>query len=317
MIRPAHKTSIIQAGEQLRKGKLVTFPTETVYGLGADATSDKAVARIFQAKERPSFNPLIIHIPALPLAEEIVEFTETARHLADVFWPGPLTLVMKRNPSSRISLLATAGLETIALRIPAQATAQAILNSAGVPIAAPSANPSGKISPTRAEHVLNSLGDRAGLIIDDGPCNVGLESTVLDCSGLKPNFLRVGGTTIEQIEAAIGSVNINTHSTDTPSAPGMLRSHYAPRAKLRLDVSDVQDHESLLSFGQHKIKNITREKNLSPSADLEEAAANLFSMIRMLDQSSNHVAVMPIPDSGIGRAINDRLRRAAAPDIAP
>ena len=317
MILPAHKTSIIQAGEQLRKGKLVTFPTETVYGLGADATSDKAVARIFQAKERPSFNPLIIHIAALTLVEEIVEFTETARHLADVFWPGPLTLVMKRSPNSRISLLATAGLETIAVRIPAQATAQAILNSAGMPIAAPSANPSGKISPTRAEHVLNSLGDRAGLIIDDGPCSVGLESTVLDCSGPKPNVLRVGGTTIEQIEAAIGSVNINTHSTDTPSAPGMLRSHYAPRAKLRLDVSDVQDHESLLSFGQHKIKNITREKNLSPSADLEEAAANLFSMIRMLDQSSNHVAVMPIPDSGIGRAINDRLRRAAAPDIAP
>ena len=316
MILPAHKTSIIQAGEQLRKGKLVTFPTETVYGLGADATSDKAVARIFQAKERPSFNPLIIHIAALTLVEEIVEFTETARHLADVFWPGPLTLVMKRSPNSRISLLATAGLETIAVRIPAQATAQAILNSAGMPIAAPSANPSGKISPTRAEHVLNSLGDRAGLIIDDGPCNVGLESTVLDCSGLKPNILRVGGTTIEQIEAVIGSVNINTHSTDTPSAPGMLRSHYAPRAKLRLDVSGVEDHESLLSFGQHKIKNITREQNLSPSADLEEAAANLFSMIRILDQSSNHVAVMPIPESGLGRAINDRLRRAATPDIA-
>jgi len=316
MIRPACKTSITQAGEQLRQGKLVTFPTETVYGLGGDATSDKAVARIFQAKERPSFNPLIIHIPALPLAEEIVEFTETGRHLADVFWPGPLTLVMKRSPNSRISLLATAGLETIAIRIPSQATAQAILISAGVPIAAPSANPSGKISATRAEHVLNSLGDRAGLIIDDGPCKVGLESTVLDCSGPTPNILRVGGTTIEQIETAIGSVAINTHSTDKPSAPGMLRSHYAPRAKLRLDVSDVEDHESLLSFGQHKIKNIRREQNLSPRADVEEAAANFFSMIHILDQLSNHIAVMPIPDFGLGRAINDRLRRAAVPDIA-
>lgn len=317
MIEPASAGTIAKAASLLRAGNLVAFPTETVYGLGADATSDKAVARIFEAKGRPAFNPLIVHVPDMAAAAELVEFSETAHLLADAFWPGALSLVLPRKQNSPVSLLASAGLETIAIRVPAQATAQAILAAAGMPVAAPSANASGRISPTRAEHVAESLGDGVSLVVDDGPCPVGVESTVVDCSGETPVILRPGGITAEQIERVIGSVAVSAElvlgAADAPASPGMLESHYAPAARIRLNAVTVADGESLLSFGPHGIAGFRDEQNLSPEGDLVEAAANLFAMMRALDRDDGTIAVMPIPDRDLGRAINDRLRRAAAP----
>ena len=316
MIEPASTGTIAKAASLLRAGNLVAFPTETVYGLGADATSDRAVARIFAAKGRPTFNPLIIHVPDADAGARLVEFTETARRLADAFWPGPLSLVLPRRQDSPVSLLASAGLETIAIRVPAQATAQAILAAAGLPIAAPSANASGRISPTEAEHVAESLGDAVSLIVDDGPCPVGVESTVVDCSGETPAILRPGGITVEQIEGVIGPVTVSnlgvTGAADAPASPGMLESHYAPAAQVRLDAVTVATGESLLSFGPHGLSGFRDERNLSPTGDLVEAAANLFAMMHALDRIDATIAVMTIPDRGLGRAINDRLRRAAA-----
>lgn len=313
MIEISSTGSIERAAALLRSGKLVAFPTETVYGLGADATSDDAVARIFDAKNRPTFNPLIVHVADTEAAADLVIFTETARRLADAFWPGPLSLVLQRRDTSPVSLLASAGLDTIAIRVPDQPTAQAILTASGIAIAAPSANASGKISPTRAAHVADSLGDAVSLIIDDGPCAIGLESTVVDCTGDTPVLLRPGGITAEQIEAVTGPLAVAADDNVTPSSPGMLESHYAPDARLRLHATSVQKGEALLSFGDHALTGFTMEQNLSNSGDLREAAANLFAMMRLLDAAAAAIAVMPIPDHGLGRALNDRLRRAAAP----
>lgn len=316
VIEKASTESIARAAALLRSGDLVAFPTETVYGLGADATSDDAVAGIFDAKKRPTFNPLIIHVADANAAAGIVTFNETAHRLADAFWPGPLSLVVPRKDTSPISLLASAGLDTIAIRVPDQPTAQAILAASGVPIAAPSANASGKISPTQAAHVAESLGDAVSLIIDDGPCAVGVESTVVDCTGDTPVLLRPGGITAEQIETCIGPLAVSADTPETPeapSSPGMLESHYAPDAPLRLNATSLRTGEALLSFGNHALTGFTMERNLSRAGDLREAAANLFAMMRVLDASAQAIAVMPIPDHGLGRAVNDRLRRAAAP----
>lgn len=305
--------TITRAAALLQAGELVAFPTETVYGLGADATSDDAVARIFDAKRRPTFNPLIIHVRDAESAAKLVTFTEMAHRLADTFWPGPLSLVLPRRENSPVSLLASAGLDTIAIRVPGQPTAQAILAACGVPIAAPSANASGKISPTQAAHVAESLGDTVSLIVDDGPCAIGLESTVIDCTGDRPVLLRPGGIAVEEIEAVVGALTIAADDNHAPSSPGMLESHYAPEAKLRLNATDVAGNEALLSFGTHELTGFSAEQNLSAAGDLRQAAANLFAMMRTLDSSASAIAVMPIPDDGLGRAINDRLRRAATP----
>lgn len=312
-IEKASTETVIRAAELLRSGELVAFPTETVYGLGADATSDDAVARIFDVKNRPTFNPLIVHVTDAEAAGGIVIFTETARLLADAFWPGPLSLVLSRSETSPVSLLASAGLDTIAIRVPDQPTAQAILAAGGIPIAAPSANASGRISPTAAGHVAASLGDAVSLIVDDGPCPIGVESTVVDCTGDTPILLRPGGITVEQIEAVTGPIAAAGDNNTPPSSPGMLESHYAPDAGLRLNATSIRRGEALLSFGEHDLTGFSMEQNLSVSGDLREAAANLFAMMRILDTSADAIAVMPIPAHGLGRAINDRLRRAAAP----
>jgi L-threonylcarbamoyladenylate synthase len=317
MIEPASPENIARAGELLRVGKLVAFPTETVYGLGADATSDEAVARVFEAKGRPTFNPLIVHVPDVATAVNLVEFNDTAQRLVDTFWPGALSLVLPRADNSAISLLASAGLDTIAIRIPDHTAAKALLYAAGTPIAAPSANASGKISPTRAEHVAESLGNKVPLIIDDGPCLLGLESTVIDCTHDIPAMLRPGIITVEQIESIVGEtlapVGDITAASSMPASPGMLQSHYAPTAKILLNASSINQGENLLSFGRHRISGMRKEQNLSPSGNLREAAANLFTMMRLLDDQASIIAVTPIPEEGLGLAINDRLRRAAAP----
>lgn len=310
--------SVAEAARLLRDGKLVAFPTETVYGLGADATNERAVAAIFEAKGRPEFNPLISHVLGPDEAKRFVRWNDTADKLAARFWPGPLTLVLPRSAGSPISLLATAGLDTVAIRAPSHPVAQALIRAAGRPIAAPSANRSGAISPTRAEHVAESLGDRVPLILDGGPCLVGVESTVLDLAGATPTLLRPGGATREAIEAAIGSIAVSDALPSGDSArksPGQLESHYAPARPVRLGASTVGADEGLLAFGANVPPGAMLTYNLSPSGDLAEAAANLFTQMRLLDRPGiGRIAVMPIPETGLGLAINDRLRRAAADD---
>jgi len=309
----ASAAAIERAARLIRAGKLVAFPTETVYGLGADATDEKAVARIFAAKGRPRFNPLIVHVPGLAEAEVLALFDERARGAARHFWPGPLSLVLPRRPECGLSLLASAGLDTIALRAPGHAVAQALLRAAGRPIAAPSANRSGRVSPTTAAHVAAELGDRVALILDAGPCAVGVESTVLDLTGRTPALLRPGGITLEQLSTIFGPVEMAA-GDGAPRAPGRLPSHYAPGLKLRLDAVDARPGEALLAFGPKAPPGFAEMLFLSRSGDLAEAAANLFAMLRRLDRPEfTGIAVMPIPDEGLGRAINDRLRRAAAP----
>ena len=303
---------ITRAAELLRAGRLVAFPTETVYGLGADATNEHAVAEIFAAKGRPHFNPLIVHVPGLSEAEALALFNDRARKLVAQFWPGPLTLVLPRRSDSGLSLLASAGLDTVAIRAPAHEVAQALLRRAGRPIAAPSANRSGRVSPTEAIHVVEELGDRVGAILDGGRTLVGLESTVLDLSGETPVLLRPGGVTSEQLTEFLGP--IAAPATGRPKSPGMLASHYAPSLPLRLDAISAQPGEALLAFGPKAPSGFAEVLWLSPTGDLAEAAANLFAMLRRLDRPAfNGIAVMPIPEQGLGRAINDRLRRAAAP----
>lgn len=320
MTRVAEPTaqSIAEAARLLRDGKLVAFPTETVYGLGGDATNERAVAAIFEAKGRPQFNPLISHVLGAEEAKHFVRWNDTADRLAARFWPGPLTLVLPRREGSPISLLATAGLDTVAIRAPSHPIAQALIRAAGRPIAAPSANRSGAISPTRAEHVAESLGDRVPLILDGGPCLVGVESTVLDLTGPVPTLLRPGGATREAIEAAIGAVAASDALPAGSSAhksPGQLESHYAPARPVRLNAIGVGADEGLLAFGANVPPGAMLTCNLSPSGDLGEAAANLFAMMRALDRPGiGRIAVMPIPETGLGLAINDRLRRAAADD---
>lgn len=305
-------TAIIErAAALIRGGRLVAFPTETVYGLGADATQDRAVAAIFAAKGRPAFNPLIAHVLDAAEARRHVVWNDTAERLAAAFWPGPLTLVLPRVEGCRLSLLASAGLDTAAVRAPAHPIARALIAASGVPIAAPSANRSGAISPTRPEHVVESLGDAVDLVIDGGPCEVGLESTVLDLTTPRPTLLRPGGTTREAIEAVIGTIEQGpaVGTAGTLHSPGQLESHYAPRAAMRLNATTAAAGETMLGFGP-----IDGALNLSPRGDLVEAAANLFAMLRTLDKPDTaRIAVAPIPESGLGAAINDRLRRAAAP----
>jgi L-threonylcarbamoyladenylate synthase len=310
--------SIAQAARLILAGELVAFPTETVYGLGGDATNERAVAAIFEAKGRPRFNPLISHVLDAGEAKRLVQWNDTADRLAARFWPGPLTLVLPRVKDSPIALLATAGLDTVAVRAPAHPMAQALIRAVGRPLAAPSANRSGAISPTRAEHVAESLGDRVKMILDGGPCEVGLESTVLDLTTATPILLRPGGVTREAIEAVIGPIALGDAipSGDVArKSPGQLASHYAPARPVRLNAIAVGADEGLLAFGRAVPTGARLTLNLSPGGDLAEAAANLFAMLRALDQPGiGRIAVMPIPESGLGLAINDRLRRAAADD---
>ncbi|MFT4572209.1 MAG: L-threonylcarbamoyladenylate synthase [Hyphomicrobiaceae bacterium] len=307
----ADPTARAEAVRILGAGGLVAFPTETVYGLGADATNEEAVARIFEAKGRPRFNPLISHLHDRPSAFALAETNPVAQQLAERWWPGPLTLVLKRRPDCRVAWLACAGLDTIALRVPADQTTRAFLEEVARPIAAPSANRSGRISPTAAAHVSEELGDRIDLILDGGACTVGLESTVLDLSGEHPRLLRHGAVTREAIEEMTGPVaEVEAGAAlEAPAAPGMMASHYAPRARLRMDVREPLSGELYLDFGATRPDAAA---DLSPTANLVEAAARLFALLRELDRPGiAGIAVAPIPESGLGAAIRDRLTRAA------
>jgi L-threonylcarbamoyladenylate synthase len=309
-LRPATPAAIREAAELLRAGGLVAFPTETVYGLGGDATCDRAVAAIFEAKGRPSFNPLIAHVASAEQAAELVEVGLDAERLMRRFWPGPLTLVLPRRADSPVSLLASAGLDSVAVRMPDHPVALDLIRAAGRPLAAPSANRSGAVSPTAAHHVADCLGGRVSLILDGGSCRVGVESTVLDLSGDRPVLLRPGGLEVETLEAVLGMALPHAAADSAaPRSPGQLDSHYAPRLPVRLNAHSAGPGEALLGFGPAEAS-----LTLSPSGDLEEAAANLFAMLRALDRPEfSAIAVMPIPEYGLGLAINDRLRRAAAP----
>jgi len=314
----ATEAAIASAAEHLLAGRLVAFPTETVYGLGADATNSKAVAQIFAAKGRPRFNPLIVHVLDAAAADAYVAFTPLARRLAGAFWPGPLTLVLDKRDTSPLSDLVTGGLASVAVRSPDHPIARALLRATGRPLAAPSANRSGRISPTQAAHVAAEFGDEVAMILDGGPTAHGLESTILDARGEAPVLLRPGAVTVETIEAALG-VKVARGSIDAerPSAPGQLMSHYAPRAGVRLEAREVRPGEALLAFGPAPLPTEGPVFNLSPAGDLAEAAANLFAALRALDASgAEAIAVMPIPAEGLGEAINDRLQRAAAPRSA-
>ena len=312
-IVPATDAAIDEAAALLRAGQLVAFPTETVYGLGGDATDDRAVAAIFAAKGRPIFNPLISHLPDVARARELALFTPLAEKLAAAFWPGPLTMVLKRRPDCPVSHLACAGLDTIALRVPAHPVAHRLLEAVGRPVVAPSANPSGRVSPTSAAHVAEGLAGRLALVLDGGPCAIGLESTVVDATGDQPVLLRPGGVTLEALERVAGPVITPESDPDSPTSPGQLASHYAPALPVRLNAVDVRPGEALLAFGP-ALPGAAVTLNLSETGDLEEAAANLFALLRALDQPGlAGIAVMPVPETGLGRAINDRLRRAAAP----
>jgi len=306
ILRP-DQSGIARAAALLRAGRLVAFPTETVYGLGADATNDAAVAAIYAAKDRPATNPLIIHVASFDDARKLARFSAAAEALAGAFWPGPLTLVLPARKDAGLSLHALAPGGTVALRVPDQPVAAALLAAAGRPVAAPSANPSGRISPTTAAHVLAGLGGRIAAIIDGGSCEVGLESTIVE-PGEPPRLLRPGGLPAREIEALLGRPLAAAPASDTPSAPGQLASHYAPRAPVRLDAEAPREGEVYLGFGPGRAT-----LNLSAGGDLREAAANLFGHLHALDAMGRPIAVAPVPETGLGRAINDRLRRAAAP----
>ena len=305
--------AVSAAGQAIIKGKLVAFPTETVYGLGGDATNELAIARIFAAKNRPKFNPLIVHVSDAKQARNIVVFNGLADELTEAFWPGALTLILPRR-NEKISTLVSAGLNTLAVRAPNHCVAQALLANTGLPIAAPSANRSGQISPTEAKHVASSLpGPKkfgAEFILDGGQCKIGIESTVIDLSDDLPTLLRPGGITIEEIETITGPLKSNLHNKiKAPRSPGTLDNHYAPNLDLRIDITKPRRGEAFLAFGP---VSTSENYNLSPTGDLQEAATNLFSMIRAMDREPfTSIAVMPIPDYGLGRGINDRLRRAA------
>jgi L-threonylcarbamoyladenylate synthase len=317
----AGPTAAAEAAGCLKNGGLVAFPTETVYGLGADATQPEAIARLYQAKGRPSFNPLIAHVSDLAAAERIARFNATARRLAEAFWPGPLTLVLPKTADCAVADLATAGLDTVAVRMPAHAVARDILRELGRPIVAPSANRSGHVSPTTAAHVATDLSGRIDLIVDGGPVSVGVESTIIGCFET-PLLLRPGGLPRTAIEQVLGHAvgrppeEPETHSGQ-PLAPGMLASHYAPRTQVRLNAHRLEPGEALLAFGPNPIPGdeaAAATLNLSARGDLTEAAANLFSHLRALDiANARAIAVMPVPHEGLGEAINDRLRRAAVP----
>jgi L-threonylcarbamoyladenylate synthase len=311
----ADSAAIQAAVACLAAGGLVAFPTETVYGLGADARNGEAVARLYAAKGRPAFNPLIAHAADLAAARALGRFDDAAERLAAAFWPGPLTLVLPKTAGCPVSDLALAGLASIAVRVPAHPLAHDLLTAFGGPVVAPSANRSGHVSPTSAAHVLGDLRGRIDLIIDGGPCPVGVESTIVACLD-RPTLLRPGGVARADIERVLGFALVApaAEAAATPVAPGMLRSHYAPRARLRLNAEPPYEGEALLAFGPAPEAPGTVTLNLSPRGDLVEAAANLFSHLRALDASgAQTIAVMPIPHEGLGEAINDRLQRAAAP----
>jgi L-threonylcarbamoyladenylate synthase len=316
---------IARAAQILRRGGLVAFPTETVYGLGADATQAMAVAALYAAKQRPSFNPLIAHVADLAAARREGVFDAAALTLANAFWPGPLTLVVPKAVTCRVCDLALAGLGSVALRVPAHRIAHALIAAAGVPVAAPSANRSGHVSPTRAEHVLTDLAGRIDAIVEGGAAEVGLESTIVACLDGEVTLLRPGGLPREAIAAVLGRplrvggdpAAMPGPARPSPLAPGMLASHYAPRAEVRLGAAHVEEGEAALLFGSAEPPGLGRAVaalNLSEAGNLAEAAANLFSHMRALDASgARAIAVVPIPEDGLGEAINDRLRRAAAP----
>lgn len=308
-ILAATPEAIAEAARRIRDGALVAFPTETVYGLGADASNGRAVAAIFAAKGRPRFNPLICHVLGEGQAEAIAELDAPARALIARFWPGPLTLVLPRRPGTPVSLLATAGLDSVAVRAPDHAIARALIEAVGRPVAAPSANRSGSLSPTAATHVSASLRDGVAMILDGGPCRVGVESTIVALLGGRPTLLRPGGIPVDVIEAVTGP--LATPGEGPLRAPGMLSRHYAPDRPLRLEANDRRPREALLGFGAGMAE---ADLNLSAAGDLAEAAANLFAMLRALDRPDvAAIAVAPVPETGLGVAINDRLRRAAAP----
>jgi L-threonylcarbamoyladenylate synthase len=303
--------AIRRAAEMLRRGEPIGLPTETVYGLAADATSDKAVAAIFALKKRPEFNPLIIHVASVEMAQTLVHMCPLALHIAEHYWPGPLTMVLPRLQDCPVSLLASAGLDSLAIRIPAHPVAQALLAEIKRPIAAPSANLSGRISPTTAAHVADQLD--LGIILDGGPCKVGLESTILKVDDNQMILLRPGGIVVEDIERTIGHAIDPLANPGKITAPGQMVGHYAPSKPIRLDALDVSGNEGLLAFGD-PVPGAKVVANLSTQADPIEAAANLFAMMHELDAGDcDAIAVMPIPEEGLGQAINDRLRRAAAP----
>jgi L-threonylcarbamoyladenylate synthase len=319
-ILPANEAAVADVARCLREGGLVAFPTETVYGLGADATNAAAIARLYEAKGRPAFNPLIAHLSDLKAAQRIARFDAQAILLAEAFWPGPLTLVLPKAPGCEVADLATAGLDTIAVRVPAHRIARDILRGFGGPVVAPSANLSGHVSPTTAAHVLSDLAGRIDLIIDGGAVEVGVESTIVGCFDA-PMLLRPGGVPRGEIERVLGRTLLQPpddvdSDSGQPLAPGMLASHYAPRTKVRLNAERVEDNEVLLAFGPDIPSGISGSAvmNLSPRGDLNEAAANLFGYLRALDaRGARAIAVMPVPHHGLGEAINDRLRRAAVP----
>ena len=318
-ILPAAAAGLAEAARCLKAGGLVAFPTETVYGLGADASQATAVARIYEAQGRPSFNPLIAHVADIKAAENIARFDATALRLAETFWPGPLTLVLPKTTQCPVAELATAGLDTVAIRVPAHPVARDLLRAFGGAVVAPSANISGHVSPTTAAHVANDLLGRIDMILDGGPVEVGVESTIVACFE-EPMLLRPGGLPREDIERVLGR-SLRRLPEDAagedaqPLAPGMLASHYAPRTPVRLDASDVKPDEAVLAFGPAEVNGAHAAKavlNLSATGDLGEAAANLFGYLRALDaKGSRTIAVMPVPQHGLGEAINDRLRRAA------
>ncbi|SFI05520.1 L-threonylcarbamoyladenylate synthase [Albimonas pacifica] len=319
---------VARAAEILRAGGLVAFPTETVYGLGGRADLAASAAGIYAAKGRPSFNPLIAHVPDLEAAERLAIFPKAARALAEAFWPGPLTLVLPRRPGSGLAEAVTAGLPTVAIRVPAHPLARALLAATGAPVAAPSANRSGKVSPTTAAHVLDGLSGRIDAVLDGGACPVGVESTILGFEGETPAVLRPGGLALEAMAETCGRrLEVGAHPPAPPtssrrpqvSAPGMLASHYAPGAALRLNAEAPRQGEGWLGFGPGPAA-AGPYLNLSPSGDVAEAAANLFAHLRALDAAmggAGTIAVAPVPEAGLGLAVNDRLRRAAAPRTDP
>lgn len=305
---PPDAAGIARAAQHLAAGALVAFPTETVYGLGADARNSLAVARIFEAKGRPRFNPLIVHVASLELAQTYVHWSHQAEVLARAFWPGPLTLVLPLRADAGLSDLVTADLPSLAIRVPAHPLARQLLTAFNGPVAAPSANPSGRISPTTAAHVIAGLDGRIEAVLDGGPCPVGLESTIIGLTG-EPTLLRHGGLAQEQIEALLGHPLQQDTTPGKLTAPGQMESHYAPNARIRLHATSAAPGEVLLGFGP-----MPCTLNLSPTGSLTEAAANLFPHLHRLDAGdANTIAIAPIPETGLGRAINDRLRRAAAP----
>ena len=312
-IKTANKNSIEEAANLIKSGKLVAFPTETVYGVGADATNDMAIAEIFAVKNRPQFNPLIIHIASIEMAKSLVQWNELAEQLANVFWAGPLTFILPKLANSPIAKLASAGGDTVGIRMPQNEIALALCNAAGVPIAAPSANRSGRVSTTSADLVYKELGDNIPLILDGGVCKVGIESTVLDLTSDKPTILRQGFVTEEELERVLNKkIHIANEVSGTLKSPGMTLSHYSPSLPVRLNVIEPLASEALIAFGNDVPEGAKFTINLSKNGDLKEAAANLFSALHKLDkQDFSAIAVMPIPNFSIGVAINDRLKRAA------